>query len=274
MFSTVAVDGAVRRWEDLRLQDFAQGFFFGAGFFTTFRIEAGAPWFLARHLWRLRSSLAAFPQAVRPPPQELLAEDAVRETLQRCLQADASLGPDFHGVGKLSVSDGHVLLTFREHSPDSERLQCEGRALDTWEPGAYRGGEPTLNHKGLAYFRQYARMERMPLLGNEVGEVCELPTANVFCVLDGTLVTPPLSSPCLPGIIREVLLEAGQVGMLPVVERALPFEQLTAVSACVFTNSAMIATGVPRLMGRALPGSLALARDIRSRVAAVEARER
>ncbi|GHG70306.1 aminotransferase class IV [Comamonas sp. JC664] len=274
MFSTVAVDGAVRRWEDLRLQDFAQGFFFGAGFFTTFRIESGAPWFLARHLVRLRSSLAAFPHAVRPPPDELLSDGFVRETLQRCLRADAALGPDFRGVGKVSVSDGHVLLTFREPPAEAERLRGEGRVLDTWEPGAYRRGDPTLNHKGLSYFRQYARMERMPLLGNEAGEVCELPTANLFCVLDGALVTPPLSAPCLPGIVREVLLEAGQVGTLPVVERALPFDQLTAVSACVFTNAAMLATGVPRLMDRALPDSLALAQDLRARVEALAERAR
>jgi len=274
MFSTVAVDGEVRRWEELRLRDFAQGFFFGAGFFTTFRIESGVPWFLARHLKRLRSSLAAFPSAVRPPAPEQLTEDAVREALRRCLHADAGLGPDFHGVGKLSASDGRVLLTFRAHAFEMERQQREGRELDAWEPGAYRGGEATLNHKGLAYFRQYARMERLPLLGNEAGEVCELPTANVFFLLDGALVTPPLSAPCLPGIVREVLLEAGHVGTLPVVERPIPAARLADVSACVFTNSALLATGVPKLLGRALPDSLGLAREVRALVEAAAARER
>ncbi|AEI62091.1 aminotransferase class IV [Corallococcus macrosporus] len=274
MFSTVAVNGEVRRWEDLPLRDFAQGFFFGAGFFTTFRIEAGRPWFLARHLARLRASLDAFPGAVRPPPPEHLTEDAVRESLQRCLRADAALGPAFQGVGKLSASDGRVLLTFRAHSPDLERLHHEGRALDSQEPGAYRRGDPTLNHKGLSYFRQYRVMERLPLLGNEAGEVCELPTANVFVQWDGALVTPPLSAPCLPGIIREVLLEAGHVGPLPVLERPVPFARLSQASACVFTNAAQVATGVPSLLGRALPDSLALAHDLRRLVEGIAARER
>lgn len=274
MFSTVAVDGEVRRWEELHLRDFAQGFFFGAGFFTTFRIEAGEPWFLARHLARLRASLAAFPGAVRTPPPEHLAEAAVREAIEHCLRADAAMGPAFRGVGKLSASDGRVLLTFREHAPDLERMHRDGRALDSQEPGAYRRGEPTLNHKGLAYFRQYSLMERLPLLGNEAGEVCELPTANVFFQCGGVLVTPPLSAPCLPGIIREVLLEAGHMGTLPIVERPFSFAQLAQVSACVFTNSAQVATGVPSLLGRPLPTSLALAQGIRSLVEAVAARER
>ncbi|MCY1016197.1 aminotransferase class IV [Pyxidicoccus sp. MSG2] len=273
MFSTVAVDGEVRRWEDLRLHDFAQGFFFGAGFFTTFRIDSGAPLFLARHLARLRASLAAFPDAVRAPSPALLSDSPVRDTLRRCLHADAALGPDFTGVGKLSVSDGHVLLTFRPTPPDAERLLREGRALDAVEPEAYRRAERTLNHKGLSYFRQFALMERLPVLGNEDGEVCELPTANLFFHLDGALVTPPLDAPCLPGIVRAVLLEMGHVDGLPVVERPVPLARLADASACFFTNSAELAIGVPRLLGRELPGSLPLAERARALIEAVAWRE-
>jgi branched-chain amino acid aminotransferase len=272
MFSTVAVDGEVRRWEDLRLHDFAQGFFFGAGFFTTFRIDAGAPLFLARHLARLRASVESFPGAVRAPPPEQLSEAVVRDALARCLHTDAGLGAHFTGVGKLSVSDGHVLLTFRPAAQDMERLLRDGRPLDVVEPGAYRRGEPTLNHKGLSYFRQYALMPSLPLLCNEAGEVCELPTANLFFYLDGALVTPPRDAPCLPGIIREVLLEAGHVDGRPVVERPVPLARLTDVSACIFTNSAVLAAGVPRLLGRVLPDSLRLAEKARALIEAVARR--
>lgn len=273
MFSTVAVDGEVRRWEDLRLHDFAQGFFFGAGFFTTFRIDAGAPLFLARHLARLQRSLAAFAGAVRAPAPEQLSEAAIKDTLQRCLEADAGMGPGFSGVGKLSASDGHLLLTFRPHAPDAERLRLEGRALDAVEPGVYRRGEPTPNHKGLSYFRQYALMGPLPLLGNEAGEVCELPTANLFFQLGGELATPPLDAPCLPGIVREVLLEAGSVAGLRVVERPVPLSRLSEAQACFFTNSAVLATGVPRLLGRELPHSLPLAEAARAIIEAVARRE-
>jgi branched-chain amino acid aminotransferase len=49
----------------------------------------------------------------------------------------------------------------------------------------------------------------------------------------------------LPGIAREVLLEAGHVGLLPVVERSISLRRLADASACFFTNSAVLATGVP-----------------------------
>ncbi|RKH62152.1 aminotransferase class IV [Corallococcus aberystwythensis] len=269
MSSTVSVDGVVQRWEDLRLQDFAQGFFFGAGFFTTFRIDAGQPRFLARHLARLRGSLDAFPTAVRAPASALLHEDAVRDTLRRCLAADAVLGPRFTGVGKLAVSDGHVLCTFRPLPEGLEALHREGRELDGVEPGAYRRAERTVNHKGLAYFRQHALLPRLPVLTNEAAEVCELPTANLFVQLDGALVTPPLGAPCLPGIARAVLLAMASLEGLPVVERALPVADLSRAQACFYSNAVALAVGVPRLSGRELPDSLRLAERAR---AALEAR--
>ncbi|QSQ17774.1 aminotransferase class IV [Myxococcus landrumensis] len=273
MFSTVAVNGEVKRWEDVRLHDFAQGFFFGAGFFTTFRIDGGTPLFLSRHLARLSASVAAYPSTVRAPPPEVMREEAVRDTLRRCLDSDASLGPRFTGVGKLAVSDGKILLTLRPPAPDAERLQREGRTVDSTEPGAYRHGEPTPNHKGLSYFRQYTHMASMPLLANERGHACELPTANLFVLIDGQLVTPPLAAPCLPGIIRQVLLDSGSLNGMHVVEQDLPLARLAEARACVFTNSAVLVTGVTRLLGRNLPDSLSLAERLRAHVLDVASRE-
>ena len=45
---------------------------------------------------------------------------------------------------------------------------------------------------------------------NERGEVCEGTITNIFADLGQGLVTPPLSSGCLPGILRQSLLERGE----------------------------------------------------------------
>jgi len=47
------------------------------------------------------------------------------------------------------------------------------------------------------------------VMANTRGELCESTTANVFVGVDGELWTPPLSSGCLPGVTREVLLDNG-----------------------------------------------------------------
>jgi branched-chain amino acid aminotransferase len=59
------------------------------------------------------------------------------------------------------------------------------------------------------------------VLLNERGEVSECTSANLFAVFGGRVLTPPLSSGCLPGVTRAVLLEETQVAGLTVEERVL-----------------------------------------------------
>jgi branched-chain amino acid aminotransferase len=267
-FGTVAVNGEVRRLEDLRLQDFLQCFQFGAGFFETLLVTEGTPMFLERHLARLRASLQAYAVAVKAPPEDTLTPEAVRDALRRCLEADAGLGPRFTGVAKLVAGDGRLLVMFRAPPPNLERMRELGRPIDAFEERTYRRGERSLNHKSLAYLRQYAELERMPLFLNEAGEVCESPTSNVFVLLGDTLVTPPLDAPCLPGVIREVLLEAGRIGSLPVVERPVSRADLESARGCILTNSVLLAVGVTDLARRPLPESLVLAAKARDLIIA------
>ena len=259
MKDTVAVNGEVRRLEDLRLQDFLQSFFFGAGFFETFLVTGGTPMFLGRHLARLRSSLGVHAGCVRAPPEDVLTVRSVRQSLHRCLEADASLGPRFTGVGKLVAGDGRLLLSFRAPPAPQEHT-----VLDEWEGHCYRRGDPTLGHKSVSYLRQYAHFGRGTVFANEAGELCEAPNGNLFFLLGDEVVTPPLEAPCLPGVIRAVLLEEGRLGDMPVVERPVGRVQLEAVRGCVLTNSVSLALAVPRLLGRELPGSHALAERARA----------
>ena len=269
MFGTVAVNGTVQRLEELRLQDFLSAFFFGAGFFETFLVREGAPMFLERHLARLRASLEAYGHCVQGPPAEVLSAAAVLEVLHGCLSADAALGPGFTGVGKLTAADGRLLLSFRALAPNHEHLQRHGRSLDAVENTCYRRGDRTLQHKSLAYLRQHQHMERLPIFLNEAGEVCEVPNGNLFLLLGDALVTPPMEAPCLPGIVRGVLLESGHVAGLPVVERPVSSAELGEARGCLLTNSVGLAIGVTHLLGRPVPGSLELAHQARQLIESV-----
>ncbi|QRK08673.1 aminotransferase class IV [Archangium violaceum] len=273
MMDTVAVNGEVRRLEELRLQDFLQSFFFGAGFFETFLVEEGAPMFLERHLARLRSSLTAHANCVHAPPPEVLTAGAVREALRRCLEADAHLGPRFTGVGKLVAGDGRLLLSFRALAPQHERTLREGCVLDEVEDRGYRRGDSSLNHKSVSYLRQYAHLGRGTVFVNEAGELCEVPNGNLFFLVRDMVVTPPLEAPCLPGVIRSVLLEQGRLGGLPVVERALTRARLEDVRGCFLTNSVSLVLAVPRLLGHVLTGSSEWAGDARGVVREYARRE-
>lgn len=74
-----------------------------------------------------------------------------------------------------------------------------------------------LGHKTSAralYDRELARANEAGLFDllflNEAGELCEGARSNVYLERDGELLTPPLASGLLPGVVREELIEAGR----------------------------------------------------------------
>jgi 4-amino-4-deoxychorismate lyase len=80
--------------------------------------------------------------------------------------------------------------------------------------------DPLIRHKTsrrAAYVKARAEfhgdMADEVILLNERGEVCEGTITNVFVETgDGTLLTPPLSSGLLPGVLRGELLDEGRAG--------------------------------------------------------------
>jgi branched-chain amino acid aminotransferase len=266
-YAVALLDGELVDLATLRLDQFSSGFFFGCGLFETLVLEGGRPQFLGRHLARLRRGLAALP-AVRGPPNGALLEPAafaapLAAALTRCDEAHGARP----NVMKITAADGQVLVTFRDAPPDRARQQREGVEVGALDRVGYRAGDPLANHKTLSYLKQYSVMAENPLFVNERGEVCEGPTSNVFAAFDDRVVTPPASAPCLPGIVREVLLEVGSLGGRPLVEEPLPLEALERASGCFLTNSVSIALPVRRLLGRPLAESVELAALARAAIA-------
>src|SRR5690606_36162816 len=76
------------------------------------------------------------------------------------------------------------------------------------ERGALTGLKTTSyaeNVRALAYAAERGCSEA--IFGNTVGDLCEGTGSNIFVVVDGRLLTPPLSSGCLAGITRALVLE-------------------------------------------------------------------
>lgn len=99
------------------------------------------------------------------------------------------------------------------------------------------------------------------LLLNERGEVSECTSANVFAVFGGEVVTPPLSSGCLPGVTRELLVEAIRVPGISVAERPLTLNDLEAADGLFITSSTRDLLGVREVEG------LSIKRESRVRTA-------
>lgn len=82
------------------------------------------------------------------------------------------------------------------------------------------------------------------------GFVTEATASNVFIVVDGGLVTPPLSNYILPGITREVVLELARQEGIPCAEVPVPAESLDRADEIMLSGTLSEVTAVVGLDGR------------------------
>jgi branched-chain amino acid aminotransferase len=90
---------------------------------------------------------------------------------------------------------------------------------------------------------------------NTRDEVCEGTGSNVFFARDGVLVTPALSSGCLGGITRELLIEWLRADGLDVVEAVCRLDELRGALEAFLTSSTRRVQPIGALDGVAYPSA-------------------
>jgi len=237
-------------WLDGELRDPARaavhwsdhGVTVGDGVFETLKLVDGRPFALRRHLTRLGRS--AHGLGMTPPTEEQVLEavDAVCSTWGTRpgrLRITVTAGP-----GPMGSERGHggptLLVAVTDAAPPTTG---DGAivAVVPWtrnETGALAGLKTTsYGENVVALARARALGAGEALLANTAGQLCEGTGSNVFVVVDDTLATPPLSSGCLAGITRELLLDALDRAGVSAVERDLPLEILDHCPAAALTST-------------------------------------
>src|SRR5204862_4675512 len=79
---------------------------------------------------------------------------------------------------------------------------------------------------------------------DNAGYVSEGSGENVFVVINGQVMTPPLNASILPGITRDAVIEICKDNNIPVAERGLPRESLYVADEVFFTGTACEITPV------------------------------
>ncbi len=87
------------------------------------------------------------------------------------------------------------------------------------------------------------------VLLNERGEVAECTSANIFAAFGNRVATPPLSSGCLPGVTRQVLLTEAHVHEYPLEERPLTLDDLEAADQVFITSTTRELLPVEHIQG-------------------------
>lgn len=222
----------------------------GEGVFETIRVADGQPLDLGRHLDRLASGMQRMRIAV---PEGLAGlADAARQ-----LSASSRLP---YGRLRLTVTAGQAgvatrLVTLESWQPPEPESRRRGVAAIVASGTRIDSQSPLCGIKSTSYALQAmaARAAKQEgafeaLLANERCELAEGSRCNVFVILEGGPVTPPLRSGCLPGIARARLLEAGLA-----VERDVTMAALAQARGMLLSNSLIGVLPVASIDGRQLP---------------------
>jgi len=236
--------------EDVRLSPGQAGLLNGWGLFTTIRVIEGVPFAFERHWKRLERDAARThcpfpfqPDAVHANLADVLRANQVREGCARIYAVYNQVGfwrsdENFPKVDLILYSAD--LPSYRE--PARLALREQGRHAAS--PLAGAKVTSWLNNVWNLYEAQQRGCDEVVLL-NERGEVAECTAANIFSARGGRVFTPPLTSGCLEGITRGVLLEIGAAAGVPVEEAVLRPDDLYAADEVFIssTNRSLIAVG-------------------------------
>lgn len=195
-----------------RVSVFDHGVTVGDGVFETLKVLAGEPLALTRHLNRLVRSCDTL--GLEPPDVQLI-RDAVHEVI--------GSEPEASQLGRLRITrTGGAGPLASDRQPNSHTTIVALKAMQPWpattsavvvpwvrnERSAVTGAKTTSyaeNVVALSWAHERGYSEG--LFANTVGQLSEGTGTNVFVVKDGSVVTPPLTSGCLAGVTRELLLE-------------------------------------------------------------------
>ena len=218
------------------------GLLSGWGVFSTLRIAGGVPFAWERHWARIQRDAAALHV---PLPQD---SEQVRRLMLRLVEANRAPnctlriaivrngGGMWAGPSNGRPCDLIGLTADSRHWGDGVKLSYVREARHA--ASQFTGAKILSWAMNLTWLEsaQAQGFDEVILL-NERGEVAECTSANLFIANGNHVQTPPLSSGCLPGITREVLLGEIHAPGIRVEEKALLPGDLEAADEVFITST-------------------------------------
>jgi branched-chain amino acid aminotransferase len=206
----VYLNGRLVASTDALVSVFDHGLVVGDGVFETVLLRNQQPFALSRHLDRLERSAAGL--CLQPVNREEVTR-AVEEVVRSAefplgrIRITYTAGEGPLGSGRLDSPATLVVACSEEAAPHPH---CSV-AITPWsrnEHGALSGLKTTSyaeNALALHFAHEHGADEA--IFANTAGMCCEGTGSNIFVVIDGELCTPPLTSGCLAGVTRALVLE-------------------------------------------------------------------
>ena len=185
------------------------------GLFETVLSRNGAPQLLQEHLLRWSDSAAL--RGMDPPPQRNALEPLIEDAIQRSQlsEADGALRLNWsrgssaqRGIGLPDPGHHRFWLTLQACTPTFSAVTTITSRHERRNASSRLSRCKTFAYGQAIQARREARENSAEeaLLLSTTGELCCASTANLLVQRQGEWLTPPLSSGCLPGIMRQQML--------------------------------------------------------------------
>ena len=239
--------------DDASIAATSAGTLLGWGVFTTIGVWNGRPFALDLHLQRLRHD-AAKAQIEYSINDEILAQG-----VQTVLAANdivrglARITITRRGDNRWNRSSGSDVSVAAQQLASSTRnadLRVGISPFRLHSQRATSGIKTTsyLDHQ-LAWLEAQSRGFDEAILRNERDEICEGARSNIFWVRDKTLCTPHLSSGCLPGIARSLLLKWAREANIETHEDRFFLDDISAADDVFLSSAALGLRDVREVVG-------------------------
>jgi branched-chain amino acid aminotransferase len=214
----------------------------GWGVFSTLRVADGVLFAFERHWERMQRDAAKVHVPFPKDPALLKAE------LLRLVEANSAWNATLRVVvvrnrgglfeGPDQERDFDVIAFTKDLNPWGSSVRLAVKPHARHAANEFSGCKILSWSHNLTWYEEAQRrgFDEVVLL-NERGEVCECTSANVFAATGGQVYTPPLSSGCLPGVTRELLLDVVRVPGISVVERTLTPADLERADQVFITST-------------------------------------
>lgn len=262
------VNGELKSTSEALISVQDRGLLYGDGLFETIRTYRKKPFQLEAHLDRLfwgarkikmelKLSQAHLKQAILDTIEANdYPEAVVRLTVTRGIASERmKVSPDtkptviitcdkFKGYPRYYYESGADVITVTDTRGDLAMVKCLN-----FLPNA------------LAKYEADRKGAFEAIFATRRGFVTEGAVSNIFVVLDGILITPPVGERVLPGITREIVLSLAKKDGLSTKEDAIMKEELPDAQEIFLTNSLIeimpVTTLDGNMVGDGHPGPIA-----------------
>ncbi len=227
----------------------------GHGVYESIRTYGGMPFGLDEHLERLAAGAAAL---VIPCPTDDLAREVPEAVRLRAAAGETRI--------RVFLTAGGTRIVAADDLPDRRRDRDEGLAAVVlpWarDPAGPTAGVKASSTAASRVGLRYA-IERDAATGiwvTPAGNVSEALAANVFAIVGGVVVTPPLSDGALAGVTRSKILRFAREEDVECAERSLSVADLAGADEAFVSATSEPVVPLVRLdgapIGAGTPGPL------------------